>query len=342
MVLLMPILQQRQTVDGLTQVPPDGADRDGTVHRKVTTKGGVPVGLPAAEAPPWHGRSSARRPTWRGPGVQVVIVGPRSPCNTALYGCGEPLSLGGGCWPCHAAARRAEALAEVFAKRLELFRVRDWSQHRAAGRSSHTRSTRYLATKFPELQIHAVELDGKWAGLVRAQLRHRGLEQRTRVRHVDVGTTEAFAFPVENRSACVRRKRQQKLCRRPCLELCEPTTSDRSASRRDRWPSFSDRILLEKAPSPGRAWDVVLVDSRFRVACALKSFLHFHREKSEKSLVLVHDFTRLRPYYQEILHFGTLIFRWYTLAVFRPKRFTRAQEAEELEEALRRFEYQPA
>ncbi|CAK9006151.1 unnamed protein product [Durusdinium trenchii] len=203
-------------------------------------------------------------------------------------------------------------------------------------------STVYLATKFPELQIHAVELDGKWAGLVRAQLRHRGLEQRTRVRHVDVGTTEAFAFPVENRSACVRRKRQQKLCRRPCLELCEPTTSDRSASRRDRWPSFSDRILLEKAPSPGRAWDVVLVDSRFRVACALKSFLHFHREKSEKSLVLVHDFTRLRPYYQEILHFGTLIFRWYTLAVFRPKRFTRAQEAEELEEALRRFEYQPA
>lgn len=47
------------------------------------------------------------------------------------------------------------------------------------------------------------------------------------------------------------------------------------------------------------AWDVVLVDSRFRVACALKSFLHFHREKSQKSLVLVHDFTRLRPYYQD-------------------------------------------
>ena len=48
--------------------------------------------------------------------------------------------------------------------------------------------------------------------------------------------------------------------------------------------------VLDTASQSERGWDVVLVDSRFRTACALKSLLATSEGDISTSVVAVHDF----------------------------------------------------
>jgi len=198
----------------------------------------------------------------------------------------------------------------------------------------------YVAMKFPKLQVQAVELDEQWAGQVQTNLDHRQLPAT--VSHVNIGPTEAFAFPVTNTSLCrLERWRVWQIYQGHYTLAKNCTAKDVSTvSRRDQWPSFSEQILTRRPK--GGLWDVILVDSRFRVACALKSFLHLHLSAAEhqrplRGVVLVHDFVERRPY-QEILRFGELQQRSFNLAVFIPRPL---QHLEELRQAIRRYEYLP-
>lgn len=207
-------------------------------------------------------------------------------------------------------------------------------------------STVHLASKFPHLKIQAVELDEHWAGRVNAHLKH--LSASATVRHVDIGATEVFGFPEENLSTCIRQGRHvAKVCDGRCLEHCgySVPVAVTKTSWRGQWPSFSDQILHMPPGDPG-FWQVILVDSRFRVACALKAFLHLHlagkagAAGSDKGRVLVHDWAESRMQkYKEIQNFGQIQLRIANMAVFRARPL---QRLDELRAAIRRFEYNPA
>ena len=85
---------------------------------------------------------------------------------------------------------------------------------------------------------------------------------RLKIHQVDIGPTGAWGGPVD------------------------PST-------RSRWPDYSSRIFGEVAD-----WDLVLVDGRFRVACALAVLLR----GPAHATVLVHDFW-CRPEYFVLLPF---------------------------------------
>ena len=76
-----------------------------------------------------------------------------------------------------------------------------------------------------------------------------------------------------------------------------------------------DHALPAPLPFEGGSFDVVLVDGRFRTACALKSLQH----ATPATRVLVHDFAPYRPYHA-ILDWYDLVEAADTLVVLRPRR----------------------
>jgi hypothetical protein len=80
--------------------------------------------------------------------------------------------------------------------------------------------------------------------------------------------------------------------------------------KRHLWPRYSTDVFKDGTP-----FDLILIDGRFRVACALNALL---QAKSDVR-VLVHDFT-IRPQYQPLLQFFTLEFSADTMVLLRPKQ----------------------
>ena len=80
-----------------------------------------------------------------------------------------------------------------------------------------------------------------------------------------------------------------------------------------RWPQYAQAVWRAALPAP---IDFVLVDGRFRVACALMALLKARPD----ALVAFHDFwTRLRAY-GEILPFFDVVGRAGSLALLAPQR----------------------
>ncbi|MEX0856212.1 MAG: hypothetical protein WD056_01465 [Gemmatimonadota bacterium] len=102
----------------------------------------------------------------------------------------------------------------------------------------------------------------------------------------------------------------------------------RDVSKRDRWPEYSSAVF-----SRARDHDLVLVDGRFRVACALRSLLH----TPDHALLLIHDFW-IRPRYRPVLRFLDPIERADSLAVFRRKGDL---DKAALKRVIRRYERLP-
>lgn len=65
---------------------------------------------------------------------------------------------------------------------------------------------------------------------------------------------------------------------------------------------------------PSETFDLVLIDGRFRVACAA----HVYRHLNKKATLLVHDY-RGRRHYSDILKLYSLVGFVQSLAVFKPK-----------------------
>ena len=91
-----------------------------------------------------------------------------------------------------------------------------------------------------------------------------------------------------------------------------------SVGLRSSWPGFSQAVL-SAAQRHRRGWDVVLVDSRFRTACALKSLSAIRQTEIQRSVVMVHDYAARQHLYGEIRRFAHLEVMVENLAVFRKK-----------------------
>ena len=84
----------------------------------------------------------------------------------------------------------------------------------------------------------------------------------------------------------------------------------KNTSKKRNWPLYS-AALNNRGP-----FDVVLVDGRFRVACALSAHKML---KESNGILVVHDYTN-RPHYHLIGRYYTKIDSVRTLAVFRPTK----------------------
>jgi hypothetical protein len=141
-------------------------------------------------------------------------------------------------------------------------------------------STR-LAAEAPVKRIWSVETDGRWIAKCRQHPTIAAAANAGRIDfvHVDVGPIRRFGYPLGKRTA-------------------------------QRWPDYYLRVWerIEEPP------DLVLVDGRFRIACAVQVLLRCPRETT----VLFHDFT-LRERYSTLLRFAEAVETVDTLAVLQAK-----------------------
>lgn len=140
-----------------------------------------------------------------------------------------------------------------------------------------------LAVRSPVAAIHSVESSPQWIDLLRSHPEIAAAERRGRLRlcPVDIGAVGEYGHPVELDDAY-------------------------------RWPAYYRDVWDLADPS----WtDLVLVDGRFRVACALSSLMRCR----DSLTLIVHDFWN-RPQYHDLLDFIDVVERVEKLGVFRPRK----------------------
>jgi hypothetical protein len=112
----------------------------------------------------------------------------------------------------------------------------------------------------------------------------------------------------------------------PTTDWGQPTTNSCS----HLWKAYPHAITSYGFPLP----DVVFVDGRFRVACALVATLHCGTDVT----IMIHDFTN-RDQYKPLLMYLDVIETAETLVVLRRKAGVRD---EVLREAIAAFQYDPS
>lgn len=169
-----------------------------------------------------------------------------------------------------------------------------WNEQELLGRLLHDCKTFFefgsggstvLAVRTPGIvKIHTVENGLEGLARLRKQKDLRLAQEQLRITfsQVDLGPVHRWAFP----------RRQDEA----------------SASK---WGSYSEQILID-----GDAhWDVILIDGRFRIACALKALLHIKDPATTK--ILFHDYWR--EAYHEVEEFADVLERVDALAVLEKK-----------------------
>eukprot|EP00439_Symbiodinium_sp_Y106_P031781 s183_g3.t2 len=194
-------------------------------------------------------------------------------------------------------------------------------------------STLHVASEFQQLEkIVSVDMDKKWVNRVRkhAFLSNGSLSpRRIKLLHVYIGRTVGYGFPLQNMSRCRYRIR---LCDRGVSPECAVKTRCYHGliGRRSWWPSFSQAVLDAAARYKHR-WDVVLVDSRFRTACALKSLMAISAQDIHRSVVMVHDYWVRRPLYSAIERFADIdAARMFLHVVFLSSAFLNKDDSTEI------------
>lgn len=140
-----------------------------------------------------------------------------------------------------------------------------------------------LAVRTPSLRrIWSVESDPAWIARLRAEAEIGAAEQAGRLRllAVDIGAVGAFGFP-------------------------------RDEAKRDAWPCYSQSVWDDPAAIEA---DLVLIDGRFRVACALEAIARCRPH----AVLLFHDFWNRTPYHP-VLAFADWLGSCDTLAILRRK-----------------------
>jgi len=140
-----------------------------------------------------------------------------------------------------------------------------------------------LAVRSPSLRrIWSVESDPAWILRLRghpevAQAEHDG---RLRFIHADIGRTGDYGMPLES-------------------------------SAQARWPAYYQTVWTDPATAEA---DLVLVDGRFRVACALETLARCRPH----TILLFHDFWNRTPYHP-VLAFTDWLGSCDSLAILRRK-----------------------
>ena len=104
-----------------------------------------------------------------------------------------------------------------------------------------------------------------------------------------------------------------------------------ATEQRHMWPMYSSYIGLVKTPL-----DVVMVDGRFRVACALHAWL----ASTPSTFVIIHDFTG-RNKYHILMQFFHEVERAGTMVVLKVNAVKRADPVwqEMAREQIEKFQY---
>ncbi len=103
----------------------------------------------------------------------------------------------------------------------------------------------------------------------------------------------------------------------------------KNQSKKHLWPNYSLSVFSRQSNH-----DLVLVDGRFRVACALNSALN----TSEDCSIIIHDFWS-RPEYHILLKYLKVKNRVDTVCVFGKKRDCDFRKAQAL---IRKYQYLPS
>ncbi len=148
--------------------------------------------------------------------------------------------------------------------------------------------------------IDVVESSAQFAGSLYEQsedIRNHMALGRLRLHLIDIGPTRTWGFPTDESTA-------------------------------DRWPDYSAVVH-----ALGGDWDTVLIDGRFRVACALNVLLCVDRG----SRIAIHDFWN-RNHYHILLNYLDVEISVDTLGVFRKRLHCRD---EDLHEVIARYQRIP-
>lgn len=140
-----------------------------------------------------------------------------------------------------------------------------------------------LAVRSPSLRrIWSVESDPAWIARLHAEpdIASAVAEARLCLRHADLGAVGEFGYPLD-------------------------------ASRRDAWPGYYRSVWDEAGAIET---DLVLVDGRFRVACALEAMARCRPH----AVLLIHDFWNRVPYHP-VLAFADWLGSCDSLAILRRK-----------------------
>ena len=159
-----------------------------------------------------------------------------------------------------------------------------------------------LAVRSASLRrIWSVESDPAWVAKLRADADIAAAEAsgRLRLRHADIGAVGGFGYP-------------------------------RDEAKRDAWPGYYESVWDD---ADAVETDLVLVDGRFRVACALEAMARCRPH----AVMLFHDFWN-RPPYHPVLAFADWLGSCDSLAILRRKP---AFDAEKFDAVRRAYHLQP-
>jgi hypothetical protein len=148
-----------------------------------------------------------------------------------------------------------------------------------------------LAAEVGIRRIVSVDSDQAWVRKIDEKIAVNRPRFDIELIHCDIGQTRDWGFPVDR---------------------------ERIAD----WPQYFIlpwQRFLSRRETP----DLIYIDGRFRVACALYSLLNLHLHRSrlfrKAARLLIHDFSD-RPYYDKILEFASVVAAVNTLVVVEPKR----------------------
>jgi hypothetical protein len=143
-----------------------------------------------------------------------------------------------------------------------------------------------------------VESDGQFLKLVAEKANRVAPDHRGTFLHADIGLVERWGYPVD---------------------------TDKTAEHLALWRRYPERPwgVVAETVTP----DLILIDGRFRVACALATI---DRLDGGDWVMLVDDYVD-RPHYRPIEAFGTLAATHGRMAEFRPRPFDRQRLREAYE-----------
>lgn len=127
-----------------------------------------------------------------------------------------------------------------------------------------------LAAQLGVPRIHSVESDSDFLDAVANSVARSGSKSQFNPHYVDIGPTKEWGYPVDHGAVA-------------------------------RWPNYSLQVW-DALQAQGILPNLVLVDGRFRVACALATILHGH----EGTIIFLDDYVGREEKYQAIGRYARL------------------------------------
>ena len=121
-------------------------------------------------------------------------------------------------------------------------------------------------------RVYALDSSSEWISLMREYRQIRKMEKKERLSlfHVDIGPLKGWGRPIDN-------------------------------SHKEKFPNYSSDIfnLIKKD-----CIDTVLIDGRFRVACALKTIIECYQNKNLQ--IIIHDFWNREEYHILLIYLDSI------------------------------------